>query len=310
MKKLIYFFALCTTGLSAQAQYYSFFSSVQTYSDISEADITDTVMNEYVPFLPEQPFKMFGKSGMTSYSAGVTAGYMVASNAQYGVALDPMMGTRLRKISGQSSISIKEMYSLTDTLLVVQWKQIGLMGHPDSEFLNFQLRINLRTEQVEFHYGPSNYVRTANDSAFTNPLHTGPEVLVVLLYPDFTGYYEFTSVSGNPSNPVYSKNYARMTDIPTPNQLFTFKKSSPVGFNEDTWNNRSHFIYPNPAVNRSVSVALPETIKRIKLYSSVGKLIMEQIGGESFNLPSGCQLFFAEITLTSGEKYIEKIVTP
>ena len=296
--------------MSATAQYYSFSSSVQTYSEISGADITDTVMNDYIPFLPDHPFKIFGKTGMTSYSIGVATGYLVASSPQYGFALDPMMGTLFRKIPGQSSVSIKEIKTSSDTLLVVQWKQIGLKGHPDNEFLNFQLRINLGSEQVEYHYGPSNYLRTNNDSAFIDPTNTGPEVMVVLLYPDFSGYYEFNSLAGNPAYPVYSKNYTRMTGIPVPNQLYTFQKRSLTGLNQAAADCDRIHIYPNPTVDRKFNVSSPEPIGLVKLYSIAGELVMEQNGGGAFTLPTGSQLFYAEITLMNGERYIKKILSP
>ncbi len=309
MKKFIYLIIGLSFGMSAKAQYYSFSKSTQNYADITGADIIDTAMQDYISFLPDHPFKIFGKTGITSFSIGVETGYLVAASPQYGFALDPMMGTVFRKIPGQSSVSIKEIITSSDTLLLVQWKQIGLKGHPDNEFLNFQVSISLSKETVTYHYGSSNYVRISNDSAFMNPSNTGPEVMLVLLYPDFSNYYEFNTLSGNPANPLYSSNYARMTSIPAPNQLYTFRKRTSVGMKEAVGVEGIR-IYPNPSIDKKIHISSPETIGLIKIYSVTGKLVLVQKGGGDLTLPSDSQLFYAEITLVNGERCVKKILAP
>ncbi len=271
MKKLFYLIACVCTTTVLHAQYYSFSSTSQPYVETTDETLMDTTFTNYFSFLPADQFTLFGKLTLDSFAAGTSAGYLVASNNSYGFALDPMMGTWLRKIDGKSKLTVTTISEGSDKILVVQWKDIGLYGHPDSDFLNFQVRVSLNTEKITYHYGPSHFVAIANDSAFSDPQFTGPEVMLVLLTADFSTLVEFNTVSGTREHPVFSDNYIRMSNIPLANQAFTFTKKTTTAVSTIVDERFNVSVYPNPAENGVVTISATEPIQYVIFRNALGQ---------------------------------------
>lgn len=315
MKKLCLLLTCSLLVWVANAQRYSFSHSERPYIEITNPDVSDTVLNNYLDFLPPYSFTLFGEQTDGTWNAGTSAGYLIAGNATYGFAMDPMMGTRFRKIEGISQVSVKTISTANDTIMVVQWKNIGLYGHASTDFLNFQVRLYLRSKLIEFHYGPSHFTTIANDSAFMNPTNKGPEVLMVMLTADFNNFIEFNSISGNPVSPIYSVNYARLNSLPATNQLFSFTSKPKVGVTDLNTNEKLVTLFPNPTNDGYFSIKSEELeISFIKIYNLLGQLQESNIltipgFTVNVNLPKPKQPYFIEIGLVNGTKVQRKIIT-
>jgi hypothetical protein len=312
MKKLCFVFACLFANTFLQAQSYSFTSGSQPYVETTDQSIMDTTFSNYLSFSPENEFKLFGETITNAFTAGTTSGYLVASNNDYGFALDPMNGTRLRKIEGKSKLTVTTLSDANDKILVVQWKDVGLEGHSDADFLNFQVRISLNAEKVLFHYGPSNFSSIPNDSAFLEPKYTGPEVFLVKLTADFNTLIEFNAVSGSRESPVFSGNYARMTNIPLANQVFSFAKKNATALSQLTKGVGRMMIYPNPIIDGKTTISATTSIKKVVLKNTLGQEVSMKQNRLSekeleLELETMTQPIWAEITLIDGTTIVKRL---
>lgn len=316
MKKLLFLFSAMLIAQShfAQTQSYTFQANLSPYEEFTDRTVEDTLLTDYFEFKPSFHVTLFNqKTTQPNFTAGTATGYLISGNSAYAYAMDPLLGVRFRKIPNKSRVNAGMVVSGTDSQLVVQWKDMGFFGHPDNEFVNCQVRISKASGKITYHYGPSNYVRTTNDSAFTDPKHTGPELLLVKLSADFNNVFEFNTVAGSPQSPYFTTQFERMTGLPLANQRFVFTPKTPVAAVEQVSRfDRQLKVYPNPSVGQQLFIEAPETVTNIVAKNILGQTLDLQVSGlhtqtpqVSFGQP--VQPLWLEITLANGETIVRKI---
>lgn len=312
MKKQLFILSAMLMAPSIYAQSYTFKSDVVAYEEITDRSKEDSVLNDYFEFQSPMVLTVFGKKVAGTFTAGTGSGYLVMSNTSFSYALDPMLGAWFRKISSKSRVNIATVISGNDTQLVVQWKDMGFYGHPDNHVVNCQVRISKTTGIITYHYGKSNYARIANDSAFSDPQNTGPEVLLVKLTTDFSGVLEFNTVAGSPQAPYFTSQFERMTGLPIENQRFIFSPKAPVSVAHVDAENRLTLVYPNPAIGQSLFINAPEAVTGIVAKNLLGQTLNIQVSGldtkqAEVTLGQTVQPLWLEITLANGETIVRKI---
>ncbi len=296
------------------AQSYTFKADVMPYEEITDRSMEDTTLDNYYQFQSTLPVKIFGKRVDVNFTAGTSAAYLIAGNDSFSYAMDPLVSTWFQKIPAKSRLNITTVATASDTQLVVQWKDMGFYGHPGTEYINCQVRISKVTGMIIFHYGKSTYVRMANDSAFSDPQYTGPEILLVKLNPDFTKVIEFNTVAGDPAAPYFTTQFKRMTGLPIENQRFVFTPKTPVSVAKVSETDRMMRVYPNPTNGQSITIEAPEILKSITVKNMLGQILHLGASGlgtkqAEVTLGNTIQPLLLEITLANGETIVRKITT-
>lgn len=312
MKKLLFILSATLMMPSIFAQSYTFKSDVVPYEEMTDRSLEDSVLNDYFEFQPGLSLTIFGKKLLGSFTAGTNSGYLVMGNNSFSYALDPLLGTWFQKIPNKSRVNIATVMSGNDTQLVVQWKDMGFYGHSESQYVNCQVRISKTTGNIIYHYGKSNYVRMANDSAFSDPQYTGPEVLLVKLTTDFTSVLEFNTVAGDPAAPYFTSQFKRMTGLPVENQRFIFSPKTAVAVAPVNAVDLTTTVYPNPAIGQTLFIKAPETVNSIVAKNILGQTVDLRVSKLDTKEPEvtfgqTVQPLWLEITLANGETIVRKI---
>ena len=105
-----------------------------------------------------------------------------------------------------------------DTILWVDWANIGFRQCKDSSFANFRLAIHSQTGEIEFLYGPSHITC---DSAFSGD--TGPRVGMFRSDPSVTTFYEVDFLQGKTTSPKQNLiTNPALGGIPEPGRRYLF----------------------------------------------------------------------------------------
>ena len=150
----------------------------------------------------------------------------------------------LIRINHSSSISVLLVPNGSYKLLKFQWKNMGILHHADTEYVNFQIWLDEANKSVSYHYGPSilnndpnnaggiGLLRAPNNfSSFTNATYLKGDAK----YPNQLEEFHPTSFS----------NLIGSTNFPPQGTLVTFKLPT-SGMQQNQLNKSNYSIYPNP----------------------------------------------------------------
>lgn len=224
--------------------YYNFVQDQETYVQLLNANaiqLTSLAGNPqfYQPTLA-RPIKAFGESTSPIITIG-SGGFLISTSSQYSFAFDPFLAELIPQ-SGEVYLKWDTLTFSADHHLYVEWRDFQLMGNPASDFVNFRIDFNLTNEVIEFHYGDSQVTDTV---AFYNG-NTGPQAIIALLTPDFTGAFFYNTLKGDPTNPTHhsAPAAAYLSDVPPSGTVYRFV---PVDISlkelEDVIE-----VYPNPVL--------------------------------------------------------------
>ncbi|HYG16779.1 MAG TPA: T9SS type A sorting domain-containing protein [Bacteroidia bacterium] len=256
-------------SLVAQGQpFYNFSKTTEPYTEISGGQlITNTFTQNSYQVNLGIPVKMFDEQAGTSLNVGVN-GFIVASGPQYAFATDPFTAA-LKKIDNTSSISATAETTGTDTVFIIQWKNLEPDSGTPGDYINMQCKLYLRSQTIEFHYGPSSIANDKlNDSA--QDILAG----IFLLSTDFTLVYENQRISGpcnSPSIQFSPAVQAPLLGFPPNGTVYRFTRKSGVGIGEDA--KLVFSVYPNPATDR-IYIQLPSgEIENVKITTVTGQTL-------------------------------------
>lgn len=266
-------FTLCTI-LVTQGQHYQFNVLNQAYEPLETADYIDsTDTSGGVVFASTLKHKLhdymvFGQPLNSEINVGVN-GYLVGVNSQYGFTFDPFLAD-LYLNQTTSKVLVAEYRENGDSVLAVEWRDMALETHPETDFINFQLRLFKKARTIEFHYGPSQITKP-------NAFQDGQKPIAVIshLSTDFNTVYEQVFFGGNPDEPsthLYP-DFQYISGFPSNGVLYRFTDSSATS--TPTPEQLEVKIYPNPTSSQ-VTITAPETVTTCKLLSSTGATLLEQ----------------------------------
>lgn len=234
---------LSTTGVFAQKSY-TFSKITSTYLEISGATILSTDLQAANYFVPlHKPLTIFGNKTGTNLAVGKNA-YITTTGPQYSFAIDPLT-MNLSKKDASSSLSYKYEAAGSDSVLIIQWKNMKLDSGIAGDYINMQCKIYLNSQDIEFHYGP---VQASSpkfaDTSLSNI------VGIFWLSKDFNTAYETYWLRGDAQNPEVNYNAnaeVRLKGLPANGVVYRFAKKSTAGINELLA--PQFTIYPNPATH-------------------------------------------------------------
>lgn len=255
-------------SLASEGQtFYMFSKTTEPYTEINGQIVTNTFTQNSYQVNLGVPVKMFDQQAGTTFNVGKN-GFIVATGPSYSFATDPFT-TGLKKIDNTSSISATAETTGTDTVFIIQWKNLEPDSGTPGDFINMQCKLHLRSQTIEFHYGPSSIANDKlNDSALD--VLTG----IFLLSTDFSQAYEFQRITGPASNPSIQVNPATpapLLGFPPNGTIYRFTRKSGVGINE---NQKTQFsVYPNPATDK-INIQLSEgNIENVKITTVTGQIL-------------------------------------
>ena len=247
--RLFYVLTLSFTLLFSPAfsQYYDFEVANEPYQSLTTGDLIDYNLTANTGFTTTAKYAVFGQEASNLYTAGVN-GFLVSSATNFSFTYDPFLAS-LQKRDTTSSLIITESWDGSDSILTVQWNNMGLQNHPASDFVNMQLRLYRFQEKLEFHYGPSQVTDTSAFSGFS-----GPVVNFSWLSLDFFTGYQLYWLSGSPTSPsvVNGVQSHHLGGVPAPNTVYRFfvedttvSVPSIAGLGNTNWT-----VFPNPSTEQ------------------------------------------------------------
>lgn len=300
-------------------QYYSFEKRTSTYEELQSPIFENTTTWQGIGLSLAQPnpkMIFFGKEKPFTIGVGVR-GHITAVMDSFAFAINAF-NAGLTKHQNGSRMAYGIVPEGTDTLHVFEWKNMGLEGHPPTDYVNFQIRIHQYSRDIEFVYGPS---KVTTDSAFQdlNGIVSG----ILWLTQNFTGVYEQVYLEGDPSNPDYVVNQNRrsLAETPADGTVYYFTDSSasaptPTNISMIESQTEEISVYPNPSAG-SFFVDLgkvdPQVVS-IQLFNTIGQPIDTDVIFTNSNriqltadLAPG--LYFLELLFEEGQKREVKPIT-
>lgn len=242
-------FGLLTNVVLAQS--YSFSIQQQTYQDLeNDYLLQDDTLAPYSLLILARDYRAFGHDLSDTLVIGVN-GFVTSTTDHYSFALDPLIGN-YHFPETNSRISFEELASPGNSILKIQWKNIGTDGDP-SDRLNFQLWVYEKDQHVEFHFGPG----SSQNDCFSG---------IYLLDPEFTQTIEKVNLGGNPASPsVNSPSGQLLAKAPSNGTVYRFSYLR-SGIENPVKNELS--VYPNPGTGTFQIDAVG--VKEVKVYNSLG----------------------------------------
>jgi hypothetical protein len=233
---------LCAAfSFTARAQqYYTFTKTNEPYADLFNPQIVnnkDSIAADYKWNVPGT-YYLFGEKLSSVFTIG-RGGFIFCGNTEYFMPVSPYMAY-LEKRDVSSSISVLKQ----DNILKIQWKNMGLTGHSDSDYVNFQLWLYAGQPRIEFRYGPS---RVTDTVAFSGEM--GPAVVLSMFNSGLTDVYEYHHMIGDPEAPADDTIGAEQSldSVPAEGVVYRFQ-NIPAGIARVASPEPMN-IYPNPATD-------------------------------------------------------------
>jgi len=157
----------------------------------------------------------------------------------------------LIRINSSSSISVLLIPNGSFKILKFQWKNMGILNHSDTEYVNFQIWFDEANKSVSYHYGPS---------ILNNDPNNGGAIGLLRALNNFSSFTNATYLKGDAKipdqlkefNPTSFSNLISSNNFPPEGTLITFKlPTSSVKQNE--LNKSNYSIVPNP-FNESLKI--------------------------------------------------------
>lgn len=269
MKKLFTSFAFIgLLGMAQGQDFYSFSQSTTTYTPLPTTANTITIIQTPAIFdLSISKNIMLYNERMANILTVGRDGFVLSQSPTHFFGIDPFVAT-LTFGSGQIKYEWDTLGS--NQYLWFEWQDFQLDGHPNTDFVNFKLGINLLNQEIEFHYGSSQV--TATSAFFTG---TGPQVGVSLLSSDFfTTYYE-NRLTGDPASPTHQTTATNvgLSSVPADGTVYKFSPTN-ISISENDFVIKT---YPNPASSH-ISIELGDNNRAHKaiLYNMLGQTVLEQ----------------------------------
>jgi hypothetical protein len=276
---LLFIFSLTAT----QAQnYYSLKPSVSTYSDLVNPVVlsSDTLAQGYY-FIDSTVFPMYGhyldfNTGTYIDKDGFIAIPEIAPSNFLDI-LDIAYGSYRRRDSS-SSISVNYEGPQGKGILKVQWKNMGINGYINSNYVNFQVWFNQSDNSISFHYGPGKLTKALD-----------PVIGLMRAPDDSDTLSHATLLQGTASDPSGLKVfYSRKLPVypvngfPPDGTVYTFNKNtSGIGRNKLS----ALSVYPIPAKDKLyIGNMAPSDIK-----------ILDISGRQLLHLPTATEIDIKEL---------------
>ncbi|TNE79558.1 MAG: T9SS type A sorting domain-containing protein, partial [Bacteroidetes bacterium] len=227
--RILFFLGLLLTGLSVQAQVYSFSQSTATYADLNNPLIllNDTqtgtgaiLMNGNFMTYNEALDSILWISQNPYLSNTTNAGNLVV-----------MGGIEADMQQGKSEVSVLIEGNSGSQILKIQYKNMATALDTGAN-LNVQIWLYEAEQKIELRFGPG-----MSNELFTCGL--------MLLSPDNKTAYDYLLLGGDPSSPVVNDGtQTKLSAWPAEGTVYTFKLEpnsvSTIGENELN-------VYPNPS---------------------------------------------------------------
>lgn len=303
-------------SLYSSGQAYTFETGLQAYTYLSGAAPITQADPQGGGFYFSHNFKFrtfdfdgdFLANGQTSAGAfvandGYVAVYNAPSESHTVVyqALLPEAGSGLVKKSS-SALSYKYEGATGNGTLKVEWKNMGITGRHDSEYVNIQVWLNEADKSITYHYGPRNL---SSEFSFFSSVFSTPNA-------QFGTFDNAINVTGNANSPTTttSTGFSTMppvTGLPEAGRYYRFKRKSTTGINQTI--QATIKLYPVPA--KEVLYAEAESDALCSITDVTGKVVLEtalQAGTNTINIAQLANgIYCLNVTGESGNS-VQKII--
>lgn len=240
MKKKLLVLLLCAAfSFTARSQpYYTFTKASEPYADLDNPQVVnnkDSIATDYKWNVPGT-YHLFGEQLSTVFTIG-RGGFIFCGNNEYFMPVSPFMAFLEKRDSSSSIAVIKE-----NNILKIQWKNMGLRGHSDSDFVNFQLWLYTALPRIEFRYGKG---RVTDTAAFSGK--AGATVVLSMFNAALDEVYEYHHVVGDPEVPSDDTvgTEQSLAGLPAEGTVYRFE-NVPTGWATAESSDPIR-LYPNPA---------------------------------------------------------------
>lgn len=314
MKKLLLFLAFYTPVIviNAQNRFYSLTVSQAPYTNLPSPvaiTIPDGSGTGYY-FNYNLLFPFYNLSASFRANSNVPSlGAFVANDGYVAVYDEPSYvytavwqvlvpsGATLVKRAG-SALSYAYEGTAGSGILKIEWKNYGITGKHDSEFVNMQLWLDEGSKTVSYHYGPHNL---SGSFPFFSGMFLTPNA-------QFGSFTRSISLEGNSQTPNLDSaagfsSMPTVDEIPSNGTVYTFSANNSTGVQETRISEGR--VYPNPS-SGSISLRLNQPLGsyQLEVYDISGKRVYNQHGSEagetlavSVHLPAGLY----QVRLTTGD---------
>jgi hypothetical protein len=247
--------------------------------------------------IQDQHFDLFGISYVlagTNTTWATKDGFLLITSATDANVVSPFFAW-LDSLSAESKITYRLDVAEKDTILWVDWANMGFKQCSDSSFANFRLAIHSQTGEIEFLYGPSHI---SCDNAFG--ANAGPQVGMFRSDPNVTTFYDVDFLQGKPASPKQNLiTNPALGGVPEPGRRYVFspiKASVP----DDHSKSNDFSIRANGNI-LSYSIADESfTNSKLRIFDVTGKTVLATenltlTSSLSFNYPPG--VYMAELQL-------------
>jgi hypothetical protein len=212
----------------------------------------------------------------------------------------------LLKINATSAMSVIVIPNGTNKILKFQWKNMGLLNHSDTEYVNFQIWFDETNKSVSYHYGPSKVIADSN---------TGGVIGLLRAPNDFSSFTHATYFRGDSKSPsqleiFHPKTYRNLegaNNFPPSGTLISFRL--PTTSIKPTINNKFEYkVFPNP-FNEKIEIDCEGNFEW-QIFDMLGKLLKSGPGFKTIEINTAdLNKGFYQIRIVSqGEIAVEKLV--
>ncbi len=186
----------------------------------------------------------------------------------------------LIRINSSSSISASLIPNSSFKILKFQWKNMGILNHSDTEYVNFQIWFDEANQSVSYHYGPS---------ILNNDPNNGGAIGLLRAPNNFSSFTNATYLKGdakNPNqleefNPTSFSNLISSNNFPPEGTLITFKLPT-SDIKQNKLHKSNYSIYPNP-FNENIEMNC-KGIFNYQIFDSFGKQIKSGSGIDKMDI--------------------------
>lgn len=255
-KSTLFITALCLLGIGIKAQNY-----VHTLSNIAYQDLVDPGMINTPDSIASSYyvnanllFPAFGAhADFNTVPSVPSLGAYVTRNGYLAVYEKPAYKytyafhgyfAELVKINATSAMSVIVIPNGATKILKFQWKNMGLLNHADSEYVNFQIWFDEANKSVSYHYGPSKLSEDPN---------TGGVIGLVRAPNNFSSFTHATYLRGDAKSPSQLEVFhpsafgslEGANNFPPAGTLITFKLPT-NSIKEGIMAKTNYSVFPNP----------------------------------------------------------------
>lgn len=253
-------------------------------------------------------------SSIPSLGAYVTrAGYLAVYESpgyQYTDVFHGYYNPGLVRLNSTSSMSVLLTGNTGNQILKFQWKNMGLINHSGTEYVNFQIWFNEADKTVSYHYGPSTAKYDTTDIGVIS-MFRAPNSFSSLTHSTNLGGDAAIPDSFIVTNPKKFNELNGVYNFPPNGTIITFKQ--PTGGISINSKSELFKIYPNPSKGVfNVNIENPKGKLIVEVYNSIGLKILEVDDSNNLlsldisNQPNG--LYFVKAIRDDNVIEIQKLI--